>query len=305
MVKLGTLRTVLLVAVPLFLVVGLTACSVYPPELTAADQAIEKARQAGKAKECPAEFAAAEKVNAEAHSLCTLCTRDQAIAKANQAISMVNALCPAKAAAKPAPAPAPPPPAAAPAPSVSISADPNSVKEGGCSNLTWSSSNASSVSIDGIGRVDPSGSRRVCPASTTTYRISASGDGGSRDASTTVTVVPKVVDRLALHINFDFNKSTIRSDEHGDLQKAIDFIKKYPTSKISLVGYTDSIGTPQYNQKLSERRAASVKEYLVAHGIDGSRIETSGRGENDPVADNKTEKGRFQNRRVEVQILSD
>src|SRR5215472_10650801 len=98
MVKLGTLRTVLLVAVPLFLVVGLTACSVYPPELTAADQAIEKARQAGKAKECPAEFAAAEKVNAEAHSLCTLCTRDQAIAKANQARAMVEALCPPKAA---------------------------------------------------------------------------------------------------------------------------------------------------------------------------------------------------------------
>jgi peptidoglycan-associated lipoprotein len=303
--ELKRMRTWLSVAAPLLLLVGLVGCSVYPQELTDADNAFAAAVKAGKNKECPNEYAAAEKVNAEAHSLCTLCTRDEAIAKANQAKAMVNALCPPKpmvAEARPAP---PPPPPAAPAPTVAISTDSPSVKEGQCANLTWSSSNASSISIDGMGRVDPNGSRRVCPSSTTTYRISASGDGGSRDASTTLTVVPKVLDRVTLHINFDFNKATIRAKESADLQKAIDFAKKYPNSKIGLVGYTDSVGKPEYNQKLSERRAAAVKDYLVAHGVDGSRIQSSGRGANDPIADNKTEKGRAENRRVEIQALSD
>jgi len=71
------------------------------------------------------------------------------------------------------------------------------------------------------------------------------------------------------------------------------------------VGYTDSIGGDAYNLRLSERRADAVKEYLVKHGVDGARIQTSGRGKADPVADNATEKGRFQNRRVEILILSE
>jgi len=298
------LRTWLSVAAPLLLLVVVVGCSVYPQELTDADDAFAAAVKAGKDKQCPNEFAAAAKVIAEARSLCTLCTRDQAIAKANQARAMVNALCPPKAEAA-RPAPAPPPPPAAPAPSVAISADPSSVKQGQCTNLTWSSSNASSVSIDGIGRVDPNGSKRVCPSDTTTYRITGSGDGGSRDASTTVNVTSKLIDKLALHVNFDFDKATIRSQNDPDLQKAVEFIRRYPNSKISLVGFTDSIGTPEYNQGLSERRAAAVKEFLVRHGVDASRIEASGRGENDPVADNKTREGRFLNRRVEVNILSD
>ena len=76
-----------------------------------------------------------------------------------------------------------------PAPAVSFSAAPASVKQGQCATLTWSSTNASNVSIDqGVGKVDPSGSKQVCPASTTQYTISAAGEGGSRTASTTVSV---------------------------------------------------------------------------------------------------------------------
>jgi OmpA-OmpF porin, OOP family len=303
-------RTLLSITVALFLVGGLIGCASTPftvPELTAADKALEAARQAGKDKECPTEFNAAAKVVEEAHAVCTFCKRDEAIAKANRAIAMINALCPKKVVkAAPAPAPAPAPPPAAPAPMVSISADPGSVKQGQCATLSWSTSNASSASINqGVGSVDANGSRKVCPNDTTQYTITASGDGGTRDASTTVSVTRRVIDKMTIHVNFDFDKSTIRKADDADLQKAIDFIKKYPASKISLVGYTDSIGTPEYNQKLSERRAAAVKDYLASHGVEGSRIETSGRGENDPIADNKTAKGRFENRRVEVQILSD
>jgi OOP family OmpA-OmpF porin len=121
-----------------------------------------------------------------------------------------------------------------------------------------------------------------------------------------VTVKAKVLDRLTVHVNFDFNKSDIRKSDLDDLQKAVDFVKKYPEYKISIEGHTDSIGTPKYNQGLSERRAAAVKAYLLSHGVtDGARIRTAGFGETKPIADNKTKEGRFQNRRVEILILSD
>jgi len=154
--------------------------------------------------------------------------------------------------------------------------------------------------------VDLSGSRQVCPGSTTPYTIAAVGEGGSRSASTTVTVKPRVIDRLTLHVNFDFDKSVIRGPDTAELQKAVDFVKKYPGYKVSIEGHTDSIGTDKYNQALSERRAAAVKEYLLKHGVvDRARIKSVGYGESKPIADNSTAKGRFENRRVEILILSE
>ncbi len=302
MLKLGVVKLSLLVGVSLSLVSGLIGCAGYPSELISANKAIEAARQAGKDKQCPDEFNAAEKLKNDAYAMCQPCDQVKAIAMANQALKAANALCPAKpVAAAPAPAPKPP----APAPTVYLSASPSSVQQGQCATLTWSSSNASSVSIDpGVGRVDPDGSKQVCPDRTTQYGINAVGDGGSRTASTTVSV-SRVVDRLTLHVNFDFNKATIRRPDDADLQKAVAFIKKYPDAKISLVGYTDNIGGDAYNLKLSEKRADAVKDYLVKHGIDAARIQTAGRGKADPIADNSTEKGRFQNRRVEVLMISE
>jgi OOP family OmpA-OmpF porin len=299
------LRPLLSIAAGLFLV-GLVGCAGYPKELNDADAAIAAAKQAGKDQQCPAEFNAAAKLNATAHEICSHCYRDEAIAKANEAIRMANALCPKKAAApeietRPAPAAAP----KAPMPTVSISASPATITEGQCATLTWSSTNASSASIEEGVRVEPNGSRQVCPTRTMDYRIAVVGEGGSRDASTTITVTPRVVDRVSLHINFDFNKATLRKAEDADLEKAVAFVKKYSGYKVSLEGYTDNIGSDAYNLKLSEKRAAAVKDYLVAHGADGSRIQASGHGKADPVADNSTEKGRFENRRVEVLILSE
>jgi outer membrane protein OmpA-like peptidoglycan-associated protein len=115
-----------------------------------------------------------------------------------------------------------------------------------------------------------------------------------------------VIDRLVLHVNFNFNKSDIRKADIADLQKAIDFVKKYPGYKIAIEGHTDNIGSDKYNQALSERRAAAVKDYLLKHGmIDTSKdvITTKGYGESKPIADNSTEKGRFENRRVEILVL--
>ena len=83
-------------------------------------------------------------------------------------------------------------------------------------------------------------------------------------------------------------------------------MKKYPGAKIRLDGYTDSIGTDEYNMKLSGRRAAAVKNHLIKEaGVSSSKITAVGHGKADPVADNKTKEGRTKNRRVEVSILSD
>jgi outer membrane protein OmpA-like peptidoglycan-associated protein len=282
----------------------------YHKELPAAERAVEAARAAGKDKECPAEFAAAEKMKNDAYETYWACHTEEGIAKANEAAARANALCPKKVEApKPAPVPMP-------TPTASISAYPATIEQGKCAKLDWSTTDASSASIDpGIGSVDPRGSREVCPTATTQYTISAKGEGGTQTESTTVTVnppppppAPKVIDRLVLHVNFNFDKSDIRKSDVADLQKAIDFVKKYPGYKIAIEGHTDSVGSDKYNQALSERRAAAVKDYLLKHGmIDTSKdvITTKGYGESKPIADNSTEKGRFENRRVEILVLSD
>jgi OmpA-OmpF porin, OOP family len=276
----------------------------YPKELPAADRAVEAARQAGRDKECPEEFNAAEKMKNDAYDTYLACHTKEGIAMAIEAANKAAALCPRKVVeAVPTPVPVRPSP---PPVTVSLSASPASIREGQCATLTWSSGNASSVSIDpGVGRVNSNGSQQVCPDRTTQYTIAAAGGGESRTASTTVTVQPKVVDRLTIHVNFDFNKAKVRKPDDADLQKAIDFVKKYSGYRVSLEGYTDNIGSNKYNLKLSERRAVAVKDYLVKHGVDGARIRTSGHGKADPVATNSTEAGRFQNRRVEILILSE
>jgi outer membrane protein OmpA-like peptidoglycan-associated protein len=117
---------------------------------------------------------------------------------------------------------------------------------------------------------------------------------------------PKVIDRLAVRVNFDFDKATVREADTAELQKALAFVRKYAGYKISIEGHTDGIGTEQYNQRLSERRAAAVRQYLLQHGVaDGARITSAGHGKSKPIADNATEQGRFQNRRVEILILSE
>ena len=87
------------------------------------------------------------------------------------------------------------------------------------------------------------------------------------------------------------------------LKQAVDTLKRYPKVAVKVVGYTDSIGAASYNQKLSERRAQIVYDYLTSHGISSSRLEGPlGHGENDPVASNDTKDGRARNRRVELKV---
>jgi outer membrane protein OmpA-like peptidoglycan-associated protein len=99
---------------------------------------------------------------------------------------------------------------------------------------------------------------------------------------------------------FDFDKATLKQAARDSLERAVTYLKAHPDARVEVQGYTDSKGADAYNLKLSERRAEAVKARLVSRGIAASRIATKGFGKNDPVADNATEAGRAQNRRVVI-----
>jgi OOP family OmpA-OmpF porin len=103
-------------------------------------------------------------------------------------------------------------------------------------------------------------------------------------------------------INFDFDSAVIKPEFEGVLDAGIEALKENPGVSVQVAGYTDSVGTDEYNQGLSERRANAVLGYLSTHGIDASRLSAVGNGESNPVADNATADGRAQNRRVELNI---
>lgn len=101
---------------------------------------------------------------------------------------------------------------------------------------------------------------------------------------------------------FATNTSTLNSSTDGHLAKLAAFLNKYPERTSLIEGHTDSMGSDDYNQGLSQRRADAVKSYLVNQGIDASRLTSTGKGESDPVGNNASTSGRQQNRRVEVII---
>ena len=102
---------------------------------------------------------------------------------------------------------------------------------------------------------------------------------------------------------FDFDKSVLKPEGRAKLDDLVSKIQDINLEVIIAVGHTDSIGSYAYNQGLSERRAEAVKAYLVSKGIERNRIYTEGKGEKQPVADNRTAEGRAKNRRVEVEVV--
>ena len=102
---------------------------------------------------------------------------------------------------------------------------------------------------------------------------------------------------------FDFNKSVLKADGKAKLDDLAGKVKAINLEVIIAVGHTDSAGSDAYNQKLSVKRADAVKAYLITKGIEKNRVYTEGKGEKQPVADNKTDAGRSKNRRVEIEVV--
>jgi OmpA-OmpF porin, OOP family len=102
---------------------------------------------------------------------------------------------------------------------------------------------------------------------------------------------------------FDFDKAVLKPEGKAKLKDLVAKTKNISLEVIIAVGHTDSVGTDAYNQKLSERRASAVRAYLIELGVEKNRVYTEGKGEGQPVADNKTAEGRAKNRRVEIEVV--
>lgn len=105
------------------------------------------------------------------------------------------------------------------------------------------------------------------------------------------------------NVQFELNSAELASGSTGELDKAVNAMNKYPALRIEISAYTDNTGEAAYNQQLSEKRANSVRDYMISQGIAKDRMEVKGYGEEKPIADNNTREGRAANRRVEMKVL--
>lgn len=131
----------------------------------------------------------------------------------------------------------------------------------------------------------------------------------SQAALNRLTAAPNINDLIrALNlqiINFAVDEAIIPEENKVILDKAAELLQKLPDAHLKITGHTDTQGPASYNQDLSERRAISVKEYLISKGVNAEHLTTIGAGQEEPIADNSTEQGRFRNRRIEFGVMSD
>jgi OOP family OmpA-OmpF porin len=295
-----------------------------PPEFSQTEEAIARAEQSSGAKYCPEKIAKAKELATKGVETYWACRTAEAMGLLAEARDLAKQA----EGCQPPPPPAPPKPAPAPAPPVEKDSDNDGVPD----SRDKCPGTPAGVAVDKDGCPLDSDKDGVpdyldkCPG--TPAGVAVDKDGCPLDSDKDgvpdyldkcpgtpagVTVdkdgcppAPKVIDKIILHVLFDLDKSTLKLSSLDELQKAVAFVKKYPGANVRLDGYTDSLGTDAYNIKLSERRAAAVRDYLIKEaGVDSSKITAVGHGKADPVADNKTAEGRAKNRRVEVSILSD
>src|ERR1035438_2157352 len=217
------------------------------------------------------------------------------------------------ACAKKAAPPPPPPPPSPTAPTASLSANPNTINQGDATTLTWQTTNATDVNIDGIGAVDTSGSRQGTPADSTTYHLIAKGAGGTQDATARVTVnaataappptntssatEEQLFAQNVKDIYFDYDKGDIRPSEQASIQTDAQFLKQHAGIHVTIEGHCDERGSTEYNLALGTNRADAVKNALIQAGIGGDRIKIYSYGKEKPFCTESNESCWQQNRR--------
>jgi len=211
---------------------------------------------------------------------------------------------------QPPPPPPPPPPPAAP--TASLTANPETIDKGQSSTLTWQTTNATDVSIDGIGAVQPNGTQQVNPSDSTTYTLTAKGAGGTQTATARVTVnapppppapttsnltEEQMFAQNVKDIYFDYDKSDVRPSEQSSLQADVAFLQQHSNISFTIEGHCDERGSTEYNLALGDNRASAVKNALVAAGIPADRIKTVSFGKEKPFCTESNESCWQQNRR--------
>jgi len=211
---------------------------------------------------------------------------------------------------QPPPPPPPPPPPAAP--TASLTANPETIDKGQSSTLTWQTTNATDVSIDGIGAVQPNATQQVNPSDSTTYTLTAKGAGGTQTATARVTVnapppppapttsnltEEQMFAQNVKDIYFDYDKSDVRPSEQSSLQADVAFLQQHSNISFTIEGHCDERGSTEYNLALGDNRASAVKNALVAAGIPADRVKTVSFGKEKPFCTESNESCWQQNRR--------
>jgi len=205
-----------------------------------------------------------------------------------------------------------PPTASAPAPTAQITATPSVISAGDQVVLSWRTSDATTISIDGIGDVPTSGVRTVTPTNSTSFHLVATGPGGTADATARVTVnaPPAVVvptntmseeEEFRAHVQdafFDYDTYDVRNDAQTVLAGDASFLVSHPNIKVVIGGYCDERGSNEYNIALGQNRGDAAKNALVTAGVAANRIRVVSYGKEKPFCSESTESCWQQNRRA-------
>ena len=205
-----------------------------------------------------------------------------------------------------------PPPPPAPAPTASLTANPNTIQAGQSTTLIWKTDYATDVSIDQLGKVDPSGSRTVTPTESTTYRLVARNDTGTQEATARVTVTPapppppppsnqteeELFSSNVQDVFFEYDSYEITPQYRQVLQGDARFLQQHPDIRFTIEGHCDERGSTEYNLALGDNRANATKQALVGLGIAADRMRTISYGKEKPFCTESTESCWAQNRRA-------
>jgi len=203
---------------------------------------------------------------------------------------------------KPVAAKTAPPPPPAPAPTATLAASPDALQAGQTAMLTWSTQNASSITINGLGKVAAQGSRGVKPTDSTTYVLTATGPGGTKEASARITVSqpPPAASKATLtdeelfsanvkDVFFAYDKASIAQNQETIVAQDAKFLKAHPYMKLLISGHCDERGSEDYNLTLGDGRANGVRTQLEQMGISADRIQTISYGKEKPFCTEETE----------------
>jgi peptidoglycan-associated lipoprotein len=186
------------------------------------------------------------------------------------------------------------------------------VNAGQATTLTWNVTNSTDISLEGIGKVGPTGSTEVVPKESTTYRLVARNESGSQEATARVTVnaaaAPppaatsegdaQMFQQSMKDVFFEYDSYDITGQYTAILQQDARFLQQHPNVRFTIEGHCDERGSTEYNLALGDNRARSAKNALVAMGIAGDRIKTVSYGKEKPFCTESTEACWQQNRRA-------